>query len=186
MEYKLIVAVSGFPSLYDTNSATYRDLSLRGEAWRQISEMVGVPECECRRKWKTLRDQHRRERQRERARRRGGALCSFRPWRFSSILAFLNPFIDSRASGANGWALEAPPRPPPPGAGGGLQHHQPQPRGRLRLRRGGRHHHLVLAAGPGPPEACGELEPRPLWPRPLWPRPLWPRPLWRPAENRAA
>ncbi|XP_069028666.1 uncharacterized protein [Embiotoca jacksoni] len=107
MEYKLIMAVSGFPSLYDTNSLTYRDLNMRSDAWRQVAELVGVPESECRRKWKTLRDQHRRERQREKERRESGiGLFNYRPWRYSSILSFLNPFIDARAAGTNGWALD--------------------------------------------------------------------------------
>ncbi|KAF0024001.1 hypothetical protein F2P81_024631 [Scophthalmus maximus] len=111
MEFKLIMAVSGFPSLYDTNSLTYRDLNMRSDAWRQVAEIVAVPECECRRKWKTLRDQHRRERQRERERRESGVgLFNYRPWRYSSILSFLNPFIDARAAGTNGWALD--PQPP--------------------------------------------------------------------------
>ena len=43
MEYKLIMAVSGFPSLYDSNSVTYRDLNMRSEAWRQVALIVGVP-----------------------------------------------------------------------------------------------------------------------------------------------
>ncbi|XP_034436598.1 uncharacterized protein LOC117758757 [Hippoglossus hippoglossus] len=110
MEFKLIMAVSGFPSLYDTNSLTYRDLNMRSDAWRQVAEMVGVPESECRRKWKTLRDQHRRERQREKERRESGiGLFNYRPWRYSSILSFLNPFIDARAAGTNGWALDPQP-----------------------------------------------------------------------------
>ncbi|XP_029966163.1 uncharacterized protein LOC115401922 [Salarias fasciatus] len=110
MEYKLIMAVSGFPSLYDTNSLTYRDLNMRSDAWRQVAELVGVPESECRRKWKTLRDQHRRERQREKERRESGiGLANYRPWRYSSILSFLNPFIDARAAGTNGWALDPQP-----------------------------------------------------------------------------
>ncbi|XP_022619557.1 uncharacterized protein LOC111235384 [Seriola dumerili] len=110
MEYKLIMAVSGFPSLYDTNSLTYRDLNMRSDAWRQVAEIVGVPESECRRKWKTLRDQHRRERQREKERRESGiGLFNYRPWRYSSILSFLNPFIDARAAGTNGWALDPQP-----------------------------------------------------------------------------
>lgn len=37
------MAVSGFPSLYDTNSLTYRDLNMRSDAWRQVAEIVGVP-----------------------------------------------------------------------------------------------------------------------------------------------
>lgn len=68
------------------------------------------PESECRRKWKTLRDQHRRERQREKDRRESGVgLFNYRPWRYSSILSFLNPFIDARAAGCNGWALDPQP-----------------------------------------------------------------------------
>ncbi|XP_040016895.2 uncharacterized protein LOC120808235 isoform X1 [Gasterosteus aculeatus] len=111
MEHKLILAVSGFPSLYDTNSPTYRDLNMRADSWRHVSDIVGVPEAECRRKWKTLRDQHRRERQREKDRRESGiGLFNYRPWRYSAILSFLNPFIDARAAGCNGWALD--PQPP--------------------------------------------------------------------------
>lgn len=58
-----------------------------------------------------LRDQHRRERQREKERRESGVgLFNYRPWRYSAILSFLNPFIDARAAGTNGWALN--PQPP--------------------------------------------------------------------------
>ncbi|XP_044024691.1 uncharacterized protein LOC122862898 isoform X3 [Siniperca chuatsi] len=58
-----------------------------------------------------LRDQHRRERQREKERRESGVgLLNYRPWRYSAILSFLNPFIDARAAGTNGWALD--PQPP--------------------------------------------------------------------------
>ncbi|XP_068609709.1 uncharacterized protein [Brachionichthys hirsutus] len=103
MEYELILAVSGFPSLYDSTCLTYRDTGTRSDAWRQVAAMVGVSESECRRKWKMLRDQHRRERQREKERRESGAgLLNYRPWRFSAILSFLNPFIDARAAGGTG------------------------------------------------------------------------------------
>lgn len=43
MEYRLISAVSGFPCLFDSNSATYRDLNMRSDAWRQVAQVVGVP-----------------------------------------------------------------------------------------------------------------------------------------------
>lgn len=57
-----------------------------------------------------LRDQHRRERQREKERRESGVgLFNYRPWRYSAILSFLNPFIDARAAGTNGWALDPHP-----------------------------------------------------------------------------
>jgi len=43
MEHKLILAVSGFPSLYDTNAPTYRDLNMRADSWRHVSEIIAVP-----------------------------------------------------------------------------------------------------------------------------------------------
>ena len=43
MEYNLIMAVSRFPSLFDSSSVTYRDLNTRSDAWRQVAELVGVP-----------------------------------------------------------------------------------------------------------------------------------------------
>ena len=77
---------------------------------RSAVSFMSSPESECRRKWKTLRDQHRRERQREKERRESGiGLFNYRPWRYSSILSFLNPFIDARAAGTNGWALDPQP-----------------------------------------------------------------------------
>lgn len=42
MEYRLITAVSGFPCLYDRSSPTYRDLNMRSDAWREVSQLVGV------------------------------------------------------------------------------------------------------------------------------------------------
>uniref|UniRef100_A0A3Q3MPF3 BESS domain-containing protein n=1 Tax=Labrus bergylta TaxID=56723 RepID=A0A3Q3MPF3_9LABR len=42
MEYKLIVAVSSFPSLYDPSCPTYRDLNTRSDSWRQVSQLVAT------------------------------------------------------------------------------------------------------------------------------------------------
>lgn len=86
-----------------------RTVAARGPR-RAVKVFVPWSESECRRKWKTLRDQHRRERQREKERRESGVgLLNYRPWRYSSILSFLNPFIDARAAGTNGWALDPQP-----------------------------------------------------------------------------
>ncbi|KAM6927121.1 uncharacterized protein PEZ65_010518 [Lycodopsis pacificus] len=44
MEDKLIVAVCGFPELYDTSSYLYRDRTKKDMAWRKVSEDVGQPD----------------------------------------------------------------------------------------------------------------------------------------------
>lgn len=56
-------------------------------------------EAECRRKWKILRDQHRRERRRE-----SGGLLEPRQWRYSAVLSFLNPLVDASTAPTNSWA----------------------------------------------------------------------------------
>ena len=43
MEEKIVVAVSGFPEIYDTMSYIYRDRNKKELAWRKISEEVGIP-----------------------------------------------------------------------------------------------------------------------------------------------
>ena len=43
MEEKLIVAVSSFPVLYDTSLYSYRDTTMKTDAWSKVAEVVGVP-----------------------------------------------------------------------------------------------------------------------------------------------
>ena len=42
MEDKLIVAVSGFPELYDASLYIYRDIKKKSDSWKKISEIVGI------------------------------------------------------------------------------------------------------------------------------------------------
>uniref|UniRef100_A0A3B1IUG3 MADF domain-containing protein n=1 Tax=Astyanax mexicanus TaxID=7994 RepID=A0A3B1IUG3_ASTMX len=100
MEERLIIAVSGFPVLYDVSLFAYRDLNKKNDAWKKVSEIVGVPGKEKR--WKNLRDTFRREKNRERERNRSGAgAVSSRPWRYMGVMSFLNPFVESRPTSGN-------------------------------------------------------------------------------------
>ncbi|XP_016109884.1 uncharacterized protein [Sinocyclocheilus grahami] len=57
---------------------------------------------ECRKRWKSLRDTYRRERRKESERNRSGAgASSVRPWRYSGVMGFLNPFIEDRITASN-------------------------------------------------------------------------------------
>ena len=39
---ELIIAVSGFPELYDTSLFVYRDNRKKNEAWRKVADIVGL------------------------------------------------------------------------------------------------------------------------------------------------
>ncbi len=57
---------------------------------------------ECRRRWKSLRDTYRKERKKEAERKRSGAgASSVRPWRYSGVMGFLNPFLEDRITASN-------------------------------------------------------------------------------------
>jgi len=60
------------------------------------------PADDCRKRWKSWRDTHRRERRKEKESCRSGAeVSTSRPWRYSQIMAFLNPFTEDRATSSN-------------------------------------------------------------------------------------
>ncbi|XP_051538788.1 uncharacterized protein LOC127432047 isoform X2 [Myxocyprinus asiaticus] len=44
MEEKLIIAVAGFPVIYDLSLFAYRDINKKNDAWTKVSEIVGVPD----------------------------------------------------------------------------------------------------------------------------------------------
>uniref|UniRef100_A0A3B1JRP6 MADF domain-containing protein n=1 Tax=Astyanax mexicanus TaxID=7994 RepID=A0A3B1JRP6_ASTMX len=102
MDETLITAVSSFPVLFDASLHIYRDNVKKCDAWKKVAEIVGASEEECRKKWKNLRDQYRRERNRERERSKSGSGGAVqKPWRYSQIMSFLNPFLDSRLTSTN-------------------------------------------------------------------------------------
>eukprot|EP00064_Thunnus_orientalis_P022933 superscaffoldBa00008193_g23155 len=66
-----IVAVCGHPELYDTTAYSDRDRTKKENAWRKVSEEIGLPEEVCRKKWKGLRDTYLKERRKECERKSG-------------------------------------------------------------------------------------------------------------------
>ncbi|KAL2077912.1 hypothetical protein ACEWY4_025597 [Coilia grayii] len=65
-------------------------------------ESCELLEEECRKKWKALRDQFRKEKNRERrAHRSGAAGGTARTWKYAAIMEFLTPFMDFRETASN-------------------------------------------------------------------------------------
>uniref|UniRef100_A0A671RTL2 MADF domain-containing protein n=1 Tax=Sinocyclocheilus anshuiensis TaxID=1608454 RepID=A0A671RTL2_9TELE len=97
---KIILAVSENPILYDTSLESYSDLNRKNEAWKRVSEIVGLVD-ECRKKWRDLRDVYVRERREEKKRKTGAAATQKHPWRYYHIMSFLLPFVSSRPTSGN-------------------------------------------------------------------------------------
>ncbi|CAK6970583.1 uncharacterized protein LOC117943446 [Scomber scombrus] len=72
----LIAALAGQPVLYDVSLFSYQDQLQKADAWKRVAEAVGLSETECKKKWKYLRDQFRKERKKEKERRKSGAAAS--------------------------------------------------------------------------------------------------------------
>ncbi|XP_042150810.1 uncharacterized protein LOC121838845 [Oncorhynchus tshawytscha] len=102
MEERIIFAVSSKRCLFDTTADSYSDINTKSAALRQVSTIVGLPEEDCRRKWRGLRDRYQRERRAEKEKKRSGSAASGQqPWHFCHILSFLDPFIVPRATSGN-------------------------------------------------------------------------------------
>ncbi|CAM4611318.1 unnamed protein product [Leuciscus chuanchicus] len=57
---------------------------------------------ECRKKWKNLRDAYRREVNKTKEQKRSGSAAEgHKPWKYSAIMGFLNPFMEARPSSGN-------------------------------------------------------------------------------------
>ncbi|KAG5277210.1 hypothetical protein AALO_G00114950 [Alosa alosa] len=99
LEERLISAVSDYPELYNSTLNSYKDTDRKAKAWRAVSLQVEMPEEDCRRKWKSLRDMFIKDKRSEQRRRASGG--THRSWKYSWQMAFLTPFIQSKTSQAN-------------------------------------------------------------------------------------
>ncbi|ROL46215.1 hypothetical protein DPX16_0932 [Anabarilius grahami] len=99
MEDKIIVAVCGYPELYDTSSYFYRNRNKQDLAWRKVSKEVGQSEEVCRKK--NLRDTYLKERRKETEKRSGSAAGSGKKWKYSAVLSFLDTFVSPRETSGN-------------------------------------------------------------------------------------
>ncbi|XP_028858775.1 transcription factor Adf-1 [Denticeps clupeoides] len=99
MEERLIAAVSDYPELYNSTLNSYKDADRKAKAWRAVSLQVELPEEDCRRKWKSLRDMFIKDKRSEQRRLASGS--SHRSWKYSWQMSFLTPFIQSRSAQAS-------------------------------------------------------------------------------------
>uniref|UniRef100_A0A3Q3IQR8 MADF domain-containing protein n=1 Tax=Monopterus albus TaxID=43700 RepID=A0A3Q3IQR8_MONAL len=102
MDDKLILAVFNYPELYNVTLPNYRCTESRINAWRSISNAMGLP-CkseECKRKWKNMRDRYLKEVRMEIKSKKQGDLVQSR-WKYRQLMNFIAPFTGSRSGGAD-------------------------------------------------------------------------------------
>uniref|UniRef100_H2MF20 MADF domain-containing protein n=1 Tax=Oryzias latipes TaxID=8090 RepID=H2MF20_ORYLA len=98
---KLIIAVCARPELYDTKLVMYRDRAVRKKTWCSVSEEVGLPPDQCRKRWKSLRDLYMREKRKEMQRRNRPEGGPCKRWKYSAVPSFLDPFFSPREMNGN-------------------------------------------------------------------------------------
>ncbi|XP_045493024.1 uncharacterized protein LOC123692330 [Colias croceus] len=94
-EEMLINQIKQHPVLYNSTLPSYRDQSLRNNAWEEISKQLDMPVEEMKIKWSKLRNCYTNAIKR---RRKKSSLAQSTPWRYEQTMKFLLPFTISRKS----------------------------------------------------------------------------------------
>ncbi|KAL2089295.1 hypothetical protein ACEWY4_013983 [Coilia grayii] len=92
MEEKLVLAITGYPELYDFSYKNYQNKHLKQAAWSRVSFAVDRSVKECQKKWKYLRDEYLKQRRMEKERRSGAEGGMRKRWKYMGILSFLEPY----------------------------------------------------------------------------------------------
>ncbi|CAL8275060.1 unnamed protein product [Gadus morhua 'NCC'] len=80
----------------------YRDKNKTNQAWKEIGEEFGLPEKDCKKRWRDLRDRYVRERREaSETTASGSAASNRRPWCHAGLMAFIDPFVASRMTTSN-------------------------------------------------------------------------------------
>ena len=92
----LIESVRRYPSVWQVRSKAYKDLRVTENAWK-VSEETGLPQEECKKKWKGLRDKFVRELKKVKHRVTGEEGPPYMPSReFFDVLLFLTESVKHR------------------------------------------------------------------------------------------
>ncbi|CAL8378355.1 unnamed protein product [Boreogadus saida] len=102
MGERMIMAVFRRPVLWNMRIDIYRDKNKTNQAWKEISEEFGLPEKDCEKRWRDLRDRYVRERREaSESTASGSAASNRRPWCHAGLMAFIDPFVASRVTTTN-------------------------------------------------------------------------------------
>ncbi|EFA06852.1 hypothetical protein TcasGA2_TC009795 [Tribolium castaneum] len=93
---RFISVVKQFPQVWDRNCATFREQSLKSEAWERIGEIMNCPASSCKDTFKSLREKYVREREKQ-----AMYADKYMPWQHLESLSFLDPHIILRKQSLN-------------------------------------------------------------------------------------
>ncbi|RVE61295.1 hypothetical protein OJAV_G00169190 [Oryzias javanicus] len=69
--------------------------------WNSVSEEVGLPPDQCRKRWKSLRDRYMRDKRKELEQRNRSEGGPCKRWKYSAVPSFLDPFFSPREMSGN-------------------------------------------------------------------------------------
>ncbi|VEN40462.1 unnamed protein product [Callosobruchus maculatus] len=85
----LIELVKNYRLLYDPNDVNFTNRIERHRCWEKISENVDMAVPECKKRWRSLRDQYNKK-------RREYGLASSTNWKYETQMSFLLEFMTDR------------------------------------------------------------------------------------------
>ncbi|XP_041377058.1 uncharacterized protein LOC121389477 [Gigantopelta aegis] len=92
---RLIREIEKHGCLYDKESPLYRDIDKKDKIWKEIASRVGMTIKDARQRWKSVRDNMRKNQNAMKG-KRGRSAKTVRPYKFGAILKFLIPFLEDR------------------------------------------------------------------------------------------
>ncbi|CAL8292758.1 unnamed protein product [Arctogadus glacialis] len=102
MGERMIMAVFRRPVQWNMRIDIHRDKNKTNQAWKEIGEEFGLPEKDCKKRWRDLRDRYVRERRDASGTTASGSAASNRrPWCHAGLMAFIDPFVASRMTTSN-------------------------------------------------------------------------------------
>lgn len=96
---QLIDEVHKYPAIFDPSNEDYRNKRIKENCWKEISKVCQIPADNAQKRWKILRDQHRRYMKKLPS---GSAASSTKGvWEWKSALSWLDNFTKCRPTDSN-------------------------------------------------------------------------------------
>ncbi|XP_056640632.1 uncharacterized protein LOC130447692 isoform X2 [Diorhabda sublineata] len=98
----LIESVQCYCALYNKSDKEYKNNIYKHKCWEKISEIVGLPVSECKKRWKSLRDQYNKKTKESSG---TGSAKLNNTWEYMKLMSFLSNAPGRRRSKATGYTV---------------------------------------------------------------------------------
>nr|XP_036219037.1 uncharacterized protein LOC118680984 [Bactrocera oleae] len=98
---KLIEEIRKYECIYNLSSPDYKNVFKKTQIWEEVAKIVNLPEENCRKRWKGLRDTYKKRKRAQRLASGSGAPIPCKTWKYMNTLSFFYGYSDSRETIGN-------------------------------------------------------------------------------------